>query len=140
LQNGIFDDTTLAALNRFQKDTGLDIENHADFQSFDSIYNAYLNELLREEARKSAPDTSFPLRRGDQSHSVMRLNAMLKDILDYYSIYSYDLYSDYFSSHTEESVKLLREILNFEVGEKVDELLYSRIVSEWRSISKIKAE
>ncbi len=139
-QNGIFDDNTQAALNRFQRENNLSIKAYADFQSFDSIYSAYTNELLREAARRSAPDTSFPFKRGDQSPSVLRLNNMLLEILDYYSMPLYMLKSDYYSSDTEKSVRTIREILDFEAGDEVDEILYSRILSEWRSISKIKAE
>ena len=138
--NGIFDDNTLFALNRFQRENGLSIENYADFQSFDAIYNAYIGEVIREKAGKSAPDTAFPLKRGDQSYSVLRLNAMLGEILDYYSMPHYSPKSDYFSSDTEKSIRLIREILNFEDGNTIDEVLYSRILSEWKSINKIKAE
>ncbi len=139
-QNGIFDDNTLMALNRFQQDNLINAESNVDFSSYDLIYNAYLYEVNREIARKIAPDILFPLKSGDQSASVLRFNSMLREILEYYSIYSYAPHGDYFSADTEGEIKKLQEIFDLEANGVVDELLYLRIVSEWKSISKIKQE
>jgi hypothetical protein len=139
-QNGILDDNTLIALNRFQRENGFSIEAYADFKSFDAIYDAYITEVIREKTRKFAHDTTFPLKRGDQSYSVLLLNTMLREILDYYSMLHYTPKTDYFSFDTEKSARIIREILGFDDSDTIDELLYSRILMEWKSINKIKSE
>lgn len=137
-QNGIFDDNTIAAIVRFRKDNSLKAEGRMDFSTFILIYNAYLDKIDSEIASKIMPDITFPLKRGDQSASILRFNSMLREILEYYSIYSYAPHSDYFSSDTAEGIKMLQKIFDLKGNDTVDELLYLRMVNEWKSINKIK--
>lgn len=138
-QNGNFDDLTKMALNRFQSENGLMQKSYADFESYRAIYKAYQEKIEQDNARKIAPDIIFPIKRGDQSSAVLKFNSMLKEILEFYSNYSFIPQSDYFSEETEEAVRILQNVFDFEINGIANDIFYSRLVKEWKSINKIKS-
>ena len=137
-QNGKFYDSTMIALKRFQRENDLSETGYADFESYQAIYKTYLRKVEQENAQKIAPDIIFPLKKGDQSSAVLKFNSMVKEILEFYSYYAFLSYSDYFSEDTENAVRFLQNILDFDINGAVNDVFYARLVKEWKSINKIK--
>ena len=138
-QNGKFDDKTKIALNRFQRENNFIERDYADLESYRAIYKAYLSKLKQEDAHKIAPDILFPIKKGDQSPAIFKFNSMLKEMLEFYSNYSFIPQNDYFSEETENAVRILQDILDFEINGIVNDVFYSRLAKEWKSISKTKS-
>ena len=137
-QNGIFDESTILALNKFQKDNNLDITDHADRETFSALYSSYVEKDKELELKKRNPNLRFPIKRGESSPFIANINYIMREILMHYSIYWITPGGDYFSSTTEEAVKALRDIFEFKSTNVVDEMLYLRLKDEFESISMIK--
>jgi hypothetical protein len=137
--SGIFDKNTITALNRFQKDNGLDIVNYLDYESFSKLYKKYLIKIDEEKILKeSAFGTAYPLSRGDQGAEIGRINIMLSDILTFYGQLDRINTDDYFSQSTEDAVKIISEIFDIDEVTDINETLYSRIKKEWNSIQGLE--
>ena len=83
-ENGIFDDKTSFALNRFQKENELEIKNSVDFAAFSAIINAYNEASLISDVKRQNPHIKFPLTRGMQNIEIYKINSILGDILRHY--------------------------------------------------------
>ena len=137
-QNGRFDENTISALNRFQKENSFAITDKADYITFNAIYNAYVEKLSTRNLSKIYSQIRFPLTRGMRNNAVSDINSMMSVILDYYSIFYIAPSGDYFSEDTEDAVRLLRGIFNLPDIDVIDEFLYKRILDEYNSVISIK--
>ena len=138
-KNGVFDEDTLLALNKFQKDNNLDIKEYADYETFSALYSSYIQKQKKLEAQKKNPNVQFPIQRGETSLFVARINHIMSEILIYYSLYWISPKGDYFSNITEEAIRIIRGIFGFEDSDTIDELLYLRLIDEFESINLIKS-
>ena len=136
--NGIFDNSTILALNRFQKENNLDVRNYVDYECYTLIYDAYTIKMNRLRLHKDIKRNTFPIKRGDQSPIVATINLMLCEILKYYKINYSIPRGDYYSDDTQKANHIIRDIFNIEKADTIDEKMYSRLIEEWKSIGKIK--
>lgn len=136
--NGIFDNNTLLALHRFQKENNLDIKDYVDYESFTLLYNTYIREVQHSRLHKDMPKNTFPIKRGDQSSIVAKVNSILHEILEYYNVNYSMPYGNYYSDATQKANHIARDIFNVEKSDMIDETMYLRLIDEWKSINKIK--
>lgn len=136
--NGIFDDNTILALNRFQNENNLIVRDYVDYECYILIYNAYAKKIKHSQLHKAVPKDTFPIKRGDQSPIVKTINSMLCKILEYYSMNYSMLGGDYYSEDTQKANHIVRDIFNFEKNDTIDEEMYLRLIDELKSINQIK--
>lgn len=136
-QNGVFDENTILALNRFQKENNLEIKDYVDYTAFTAIFDAYSNAKLIDIVKTNAPHIDFPISRGMQSGEIYKINSMLAEILRYYSVFELPSATNYFSAETENAIKLLSSILDIEEQTQIDEIFYYKMLKEHKSIKSI---
>ena len=136
-ENGIFDDKTSFALNRFQKENELEIKNSVDFAAFSAIINAYNEASLISDVKRQNPHIKFPLTRGMQNIEIYKINSILGDILRHYSLSDSPPLTNYYSEQTENAVKKVSGIFNMDEQAEIDEILYSKIEKELKAINTI---
>ena len=136
--NGIFDNNTLLALHRFQKENNLIVRDYVNYECYILIYNAYTKKIKHYQLHKAVPKDTFPIKRGDQSPIVETINSMLCKILEYYSMNYSVPRGDYYSDATQKANHIVRDIFNFEKNDTIDEDMYLRLIDELKSINKIK--
>lgn len=136
-QNGVFDENTILALNRFQKENNLEIKDYVDYTAFTAIFDAYSNAKLIDIVKTNTPHIDFPISRGMQSSEIYKINSMLAEILRYYSVFELLPVTNYFSAETENAIKLLSSILDIEEQTQIDEIFYYKMLNEHKSIKSI---
>ncbi len=136
-ENGLFDEKTIIALNKFQEENGLYVKASVDFSTFSAILDAYNKAIIVGEMQKKNPHLKFPLTRGMQGFEIYKINSMLGDILRHYSLFDYPPLVNYYSEETEKAVNEIRKIFNISKQNGIDEILYSRLEDELKSINVI---
>ena len=136
-ENGLFDEKTIIALNKFQEENGLYVKASVDFSTFSAISDAYNKAIIAREMQKKNPHIKFPITRGMQGLEIYKLNSMLGDILRHYSLFDYPPLVNYYSEETEKAVNEIRKIFNLSKQNGIDEVLYSRLEDEIKSINII---
>ena len=136
-ENGIFDEKTIIALNKFQEENGLYVKASVDFSTFSAILDAYNKAIIVCEIQKKNPRLKFPLTRGMQGFEIYKINSMLGDILRHYLLFDYPPLVNYYSEETEKAVNEIRKIFNLSKQNGIDEILYSRLEDEIKSINII---
>lgn len=138
-ENGIFDKQTILALNKFQTEENIDIENYVGYNTFEKLYNRYMNEIEKAELDITLQNTSdFTYKPGEYSDVIYDINKLLIDILTYYGEFNFPNLNGYYSNETADAVLKARQIFDFRGDDTVDSKLYSRLLREWKSIQKIK--
>lgn len=135
--NGKLDANTIYAIRKFQSENNINTSNYIDYNTFLAAYEAYKNKVLTEHAKNTFTDIIFPIKMGDQYSGITNVNYMLRGILEYYSIYHVSPSGDYFSNDSKEAVKIIRQVFEIEDGDIIDEIMYLRLLGEWKSISSI---
>ena len=134
-QNGIFDQNTVLALNKFQNDNNLEIKNYINYQDFVMLYDLYVSAIEREKTKGSAGiGIDYPISRGYKSHEMINVNKMLLDITRNYGHFIPIKINEYFSFDTLEALQVINDIFGMEDVDLIDENMHSRIIKEWKSI------
>ena len=84
---GVYDENTRVSVERFQEDRGLEKTGRANRETFELIYAVYL-EILRKRLAQSiaGADVVFPLKRGNSTSELYRINNTLANIMKRYRI------------------------------------------------------
>lgn len=132
--SGIYDESTRAAVERFQAENGIPKSGAVDYNTHTRIYDRHKENL---KARKSSEKRSLPFLKGAYNEDIREINRCIKKIMDYYGLAHRIQNSAYFSEETERCVMLLRKIFGLSDSKGIDALLLSRIESECRSINEL---
>ena len=135
--SGVFDDNTRLSVIDFQEREGFRKSGTVDQATFDRLYELYVIFREREKlTNKTDSFISFPLLPGRQADGVTHINRMLSRLLGYYG-YTHNLRpSSFYSTETENGVRILREIYGLEDKGYIDEVLYIRMLKDHDSIDK----
>ena len=128
--SGFYDVNTSGAVKRFQKEEGLD-EN--------GIVNAETLSLLhkRNSAIRVGIKNTFPITKETNSTTVREINALMREVLEYYfGAYDLDI-STYYSEKTEKAADELYTVFNMSREKGISSALYERLQIEVRSIRNI---
>lgn len=134
-QNGQWDENTVAALNRFQSENQMELTSFVDYLTHAALYEAYTDAIIQDNVNRNNPSISFPLKKGDQSFEIEKINSILSEILRRYSFFEALPDGDYFSAITEKAVMLISEIFGYTSTKEINELIYERILREWKAIN-----
>ena len=138
-ENGIFDKQTIYELNKFQSEENIDVENYVGYNTFEKLYNRYMNEIEKEELAVMLQNpSSFTYKPGEYSDGIFEINKLLIDVLTYYGEFNVPNLNGYYSKETADAVLRIRQIFELRGDSTVDTSLYSRLLREWKSIQKIK--
>ena len=138
-QNGIYDTKTSDAVKKFKAERGLAAGDGVDRETFDLLFSAYRESVRLQRLRAELSETiDFPLRLGSIGEGVMRLNAMLADVLDYAGVFHSVRRLPIFTGETEGAISAVTRLFNLEKTLEVDELLFLRIMDEHRTLIKAK--
>ena len=118
-------------------ENGLYVKASVDFSTFSAISDAYNKATIVGEMQKKNPHLRFPITRGMQGFEIYKINSMLGDILRHYSLFDYPPLVNYYSEETEKAVNEIRKIFNISKQNGIDEILYSRLEDEIKSINII---
>ncbi len=132
-QSGFFDKNTLLALNKFQNENGLKVQNFVDYANYTLLYQAFKAKSERDDQKKRT-NIAYPLSRGDKNPAMYDINKMISDIIKHYGHHTPLSVNDYFSVDTENALKIVNNILGFDNVKCIDEILHLRILKEWNSI------
>lgn len=134
-QNGIFDENTVLALNKFQNENNLETKKYIDYQDFVILYDLYVSAIEREKISGSVGiGINYPISRGYRNHEMINVNRMLLDITRHYGHFIPIKINDYFSFYTLQALEIINDIFGMEAIAFIDENIHSRIIKEWKSI------
>ncbi len=106
--DGFYGEETRLAVSDFQREYSLPITGTVNRETFDLLFEQYIYVTDTMEHEKNIFNIGdFPLKRGSGGNDVSVLNSMIRELAFYYR----DLespYGDYYSSVTEEAIKLLQ--------------------------------
>ena len=105
-ENGIYDEVTKKAVSRFKSENGMNADSVIDRETYEYLYKVYLKKAdLR--------DASFNFSKNPDD--ILKLNMMLRGVLENYSEIEMPRATKYYSKATEKSVSFLRRI--YRLGE-----------------------
>lgn len=122
--DGIYSEETEAAVRSFQEMHRYEVTGFVDKNTFDAIYEEYIQTLKSADARIIEFDKNeFPLKIGDAGNVVAHINTLIRELSAFYT----DLpitHGDFYSQNTENAIKLLQGYFRLsETGETSLELL-----------------
>lgn len=129
--NGVYDDKTRLAVLEFQRRNGLAPNGIVDLLTFEFLYSSYREKQMKNKVGKTPDLPFFP---GDYSDEMREINKMLSVLLDYYRIDHSVIENGYYSKETSDAVNKMRKIFLMQGGDNVDDMLYLRMILEYRSI------
>ena len=132
--NGIIDEKTRMAIYEFQKSKMLPQTGVVDKETFYALIGSYRSAIIKNDAPSDIP---FPIGRSDNGHYMATVNSALKTVYEYYFGASDLTSSQFFSSNTENVVKVLQRVFMTEESGKIDAYFYKRLMSEVDSIKKL---
>lgn len=134
IPDGIYGQTTLSAVNRFQQIYGLPITGIADQSTWDKIVEIYEPALIRVD--KAEPieiimDRGYVMRIGTEGPYVYFLQSMLLQLsTDHPSIKQPNITGE-FDRATEESVRSFQKLTGLPVTGEVDKVTWKHIVNQF---------
>ena len=129
--NGVYDDKTRLAVLEFQRRNGLVPNGIVDLLTFELLYSSYREKQIKDKVGKT-PD--LPIYPGDYRDEMREINKMLSVLLDYYRIDHSVIENGYYSKETSDAVNKIRKIYLMQGVDIVDDMLYLRMILEYRSI------
>ncbi len=136
---GIYDDNTEAAVKRFQEERGIEATGRTDINTYELIYDMYTTlQRIKRANSLAGKAVIFPLRQGDSSAEIYKINNTLSGLMTYYGLTHNIRRSEYFSQETAIAVRSLKEIFEMEITDEIDEEFYLRIYEDEASIEKAK--
>ncbi len=128
--DGIYNEDTKLAVISFQHEMGLNETGKTDRETFDLLFSEYVRINESNDHEKNILNIKdFPLKRGSSGSDVAVLNTHIRELSAYYPDLG-EPASDYFSSVTEDSVKLLQEYFLEDITGFADIKLFERIRKE----------
>ena len=134
--SGIYDEVTANAVREFQSLRGLSTTGIADYITFNMIYEEGIRNEKEKARRNKFTGVDFPIKIGAFGYEILNLNAMLREILEFYGVFIYNGIGRSYDSVTEDALSFVREIFGIEGGGEVTSELYERIVTEYDSLKK----
>ena len=132
---GEYNEKTRYAIERFQGRIGLRPTGITDYFTYTALYDEY--KISLEKVRQnnySKGYITFPINESSGTVTMMHVNKMLADILDYYGIWHMLEGSSKYDSATRNAVEILSEIFKVATTQYIDEFFYSRLLSEHRYV------
>ena len=126
--DGLFDEATKAAVIILQDEHSVKSSGKVDKETLDIIVREY-KRVLKEEMLLDIHRESFPMKKGDSGNHILAINAILSEL----SLYYLDLLkpiSDFYSSDTEYSVKLMQRHLGIKESGIITPDTYLRLKEE----------
>ena len=126
--DGVYGEETKDAVKAFQKYKNILPSGEIDYETFQMLYEEYLNAKLLYEAEEFLIDAkNFPYKYGDSGNDVLLLNIMLNEMSEFYSEMNKVDLKPYFSSETEKAVKSARKIFILGDTAYIDAIFYDRM-------------
>lgn len=132
--SGIYDESTRAAVERFQAENGIPKSGAVDYNTHTRMYERHKENL---KTKKTSEKLGLPFLKGAYNEDIREINRCIKKIMDYYGLAHRIQNSAHFSEETERCVVCLRKIFRLPHSKEVDALLLSRIEAEYMSIDEI---
>jgi len=132
--DGIFESETREAVEIFQQNNELPVTGEADRETWDHIYQSYL-ESLTQHAKPVPMDIFFRepeyevIRRGTVGFPVAAVQYMLNEVLVFCSEYPIIADNGNFDEQTENAVKLFQEYTFLPLTGEVDLQTWNRLTS-----------
>ncbi len=136
--DGIYGDTTRAAVREFQKSRGLPVTGNVDLETWDSLYLAYLQGL--EAGGRTEPLYLFPrnpesysVGLGDEGLIISAIRYLLRELMIHYGGEFEEIpLTGTYDTATEDAVRYFQELHRLPVTGRVDRVTWNRLVQAQR--------
>ena len=136
--SGVYDENTRQSVIDFQERMLLEPTGMVDYHTFVKIYEEYLKYIMRAKVKEDAGAfASFPFLPGDMNEKLIHINRLARDIMNYYGFTNRIRDDSFYSEETARAVEILRSVYLLEKKEMIDEVLYSRMILDHASISRL---
>ena len=136
--DGFYGKETEDAVKEFQRLFALEITGTVKKETFDAIYDEYLKVIKGEDGESlDFSKNAFPLKLGDSGNEVSVLNSFIRELSKIYK----DLplpYGDFYSSDTNNAVRLLQGYFRIEKDGEVSINLFNLFKREVTLIQKVR--
>ncbi len=136
--DGIYGDTTKAAVREFQKSRGLPVTGNVDLETWDLLYLAYLQSL--EAGGRTEPLYLFPRNPvtysvgvGDEGLIISAIRYLLRELMiDYGGEFEDIPLVGTYDRTTEDAVRYFQRLHGLPVTGRVDRITWNRMVQAQR--------
>ena len=132
--DGIYGDTTRAAVAKFQALQGLPSNGTLDYPTWKELYKRYRSAINRRRSTSAvAPDTPLPVTIGTRGMGVRNLQQLMNALARRYRLPISTDVSGVYSYATSQLASLLRGIYRLPPGNTVDGVFFDRMQSDYRN-------
>ena len=129
--DGIYDESTVSSVKKYQEYKGLSPSGYIDLKTFDLLFNDYDSIRRNLNAPKYIiTSNGFPITHGEMSEDVRIIHGIMNELKRTFTEL-YDVgHGSYYSKRTAENASMLRNIFGLRDGDDVDSELYQRMILE----------